>query len=529
MVETVAALIPAYNCADRIAATVAAAQALPGVAQVLVVDDGSQDDTTGQAARAGARVIRHHRNRGKGAALRTGAAHLPDCRAVLLMDADLGESATALQPLLAPVLAGKAHMTIATVTRARGAGGFGLAVRSARLLIRLLTGQTMATPLSGQRCLSRALVDEIRFADRFAVEVALTLDALLLGATVVEVPTAFTHRVTGWSLGHVRHRARQLCDVWRAALPRLLYPFDARGRPAPTRRGVICALLLTAVMAGLILFTEHRSPAGDRLLPSVATAGPWVLLGLATLVAGWWLNRGLRLGRLNWQQREIPGAMGLGLLLFLVLLPALGSSALPPTALWLALGFGLLGLGDDLWGSRAHGGFKGHLGALRQGRVTTGLVKLVGGAALALAAGWALSESLLPALVDGTLIALAANFVNLLDLRPGRALKTWLLLAIGPALAGSTVRPLLAAVGVWALLYAPLDLGAKAMLGDTGANALGALAGLGLVLVLPFWGKVVLIAVLLGLHLLSEKHSFSAAIERFGPLRALDRLGRRDL
>src|SRR5580698_5972796 len=97
-----AVVIPAWNEADRIAATVGAASAIPGAGLVVVVDDGSRDDTARRAKDAGAAVMRHARNRGKGAAMETGAEAvqlldqqegLASPRHLLFLDADLGETA----------------------------------------------------------------------------------------------------------------------------------------------------------------------------------------------------------------------------------------------------------------------------------------------------------------------------------------------------------------------------------------------------------------------------------------------------
>jgi len=516
----VTALIPAYRAGESIAATVIALRRLPQVGSVIVVDDGSPDDTAAQAQYAGARVLRHPHNRGKGAALRTAAATLGEgTEVVLLLDADLGATAAEAGKLLAPVLAGQAHLAIATLPAAGKGAGFGLAVRSARLLIWLLTGRVMQAPLSGQRALTAALLRRVRFADRFAVEVALTLDALLLGAQVVEVPTEFQHQVTGWSLPHLRHRARQLLDVWRAALPRLCYPFDAAGRPAPGRRGLISAAAVGLLCAGL------GSLPGDW----PAALASWTVLGLCCLVAAWWLCRVGNLQRENYRGERIPGALGLGAVLFAVVAGRLGLLGYAQLPVIVGGGFGFLGLLDDRWGSSQARGLRGHLGELRRGQVTTGLLKLVGGVALGLLVGLLLSGPGPLAVVDGLLIALCANFLNLLDLRPGRALKGWLLLALPAFAAAAACRPLLAGLAVALALYAPLDLGAKGMLGDTGANASGALAGLALALAAPLWAKLVLVLLLVGVHLLAEVRSLGALIEAQPELAWLDRLGRRDL
>jgi glycosyltransferase involved in cell wall biosynthesis len=120
-VTGVAVVIPAKDEADLIAATVTAARAIPGVRLVVVVDDGSSDQTSRQAMQAGAEVVRHPRNRGKGAAMTTGAAAVARlagsdgaATALLFVDADLGGTAAATAVLTGPVLAGDADMTIAT-------------------------------------------------------------------------------------------------------------------------------------------------------------------------------------------------------------------------------------------------------------------------------------------------------------------------------------------------------------------------------------------------------------------------------
>jgi UDP-N-acetylmuramyl pentapeptide phosphotransferase/UDP-N-acetylglucosamine-1-phosphate transferase len=131
------------------------------------------------------------------------------------------------------------------------------------------------------------------------------------------------------------------------------------------------------------------------------------------------------------------------------------------------------------------------------------------------------------ALLNGALIALAANLVNLLDLRPGRALKAFAAgaLLLAPGAGWSGMAPLLA-VALPAAAYAPADLRARAMMGDTGANALGAALGATAALQLGLTGKLAALALLAALQVASEFVSFSAVIERCAPLRFVDRLGR---
>ena len=226
----VAVVIPALNEADRIQATVTAALGLPAVALVVVVDDGSKDATATAARRAGAVVTRHARNRGKGAALETGAeaVRLLDQREqrdpprhLLFLDADLGGTAARAGPLIEPVLAGTADMTIAVFTTTVKLGGHGLVVGLSGAGIRRATGWRPAQPLNGQRCLTRAAFEAARpLARGWGVETALSIDLLRKGLRVTEVEVELAHRATGTGMHAQLHRARQLTDVARALAAR---------------------------------------------------------------------------------------------------------------------------------------------------------------------------------------------------------------------------------------------------------------------------------------------------------------------
>jgi UDP-N-acetylmuramyl pentapeptide phosphotransferase/UDP-N-acetylglucosamine-1-phosphate transferase len=193
------------------------------------------------------------------------------------------------------------------------------------------------------------------------------------------------------------------------------------------------------------------------------------------------------------------------------------------------LGLGALGLVDDLVGTGESGGFAGHLGALVRGRLTTGALKLFGGAAVCLVA---VSLDIVAApgrfLADAALVALAANLGNLLDRAPGRVGKVSVLCFVVLALAtGFDVRLAGTAVVVGAGLAVLLpDLRERVMLGDVGANVLGAALGLGVVVACGPLVRTVVLVVLVALNLASELVSFSAVISRVPPLRAVDQLGR---
>lgn len=194
------------------------------------------------------------------------------------------------------------------------------------------------------------------------------------------------------------------------------------------------------------------------------------------------------------------------------------------------LGFGVLGLLDDLVGSGADGrGFSGHLRALGRGRLTTGGLKLLGGGAIGVFGGALWDDRPVRILLDAALIALAANLGNLLDRAPGRTLKVGALAAVVVTVLSGLHRPQLVgpAIAVGALLaLLPSDLGERLMVGDTGANALGAVLGLAVVLTTSFPIRMVVLVGVLFLNALSEVVSFSKIIDGVGPLRWIDRAGR---
>ncbi|PKQ19975.1 MAG: hypothetical protein CVT66_07455 [Actinobacteria bacterium HGW-Actinobacteria-6] len=270
---------------------------------------------------------------------------------------------------------------------------------------------------------------------------------------------------------------------------------------------------------------------------------------------------------LNFRGREVFPGLGIVWIIWAgcAIITGVGSAALGTQSVMmmltllgpLALVAAALGLIDDAYGTSADRGFRGHFRALGHGRVTTGMLKLIGiGAASLVVAAilgqialWGVGASILGRVV-GTLLAAAAiaftaNLVNLTDLRPGRALKVYLILVtLGSALVlravfvgfelGSSDASL--AVIFTGSLYLALigpvlavwrfDLGERGMLGDAGANAMGAVAGALIVIAMPMWTLIIYAIVLLGLNLAAERVSFSVVIERTRVLRWFDILGR---
>ena len=277
--------------------------------------------------------------------------------------------------------------------------------------------------------------------------------------------------------------------------------------------GAVAAVTARAAYAGL----RRRPPAGEKTWTRTNHRGEPV-----TLIEG----PGVAAGAIT---AELIGASSRGS----------RSSRAAALAGAGALAFGIV---DDLAGSGKRRGLRGHLTALAHGEVTTGTVKLGGLAATGLVSSATAAGSPVDVVINAGLIAGGANLLNLFDLRPGRAIKVAALsaglIAAGSALAGGPASQAtgrdraagLAAVAApmgAALALLPEDLGERAMLGDAGANALGAMLGAAAAGSLPRTARIGLLAGIVALTVTSEKVSFTAFIERTPPLRWLDMLGRR--
>jgi UDP-N-acetylmuramyl pentapeptide phosphotransferase/UDP-N-acetylglucosamine-1-phosphate transferase len=260
--------------------------------------------------------------------------------------------------------------------------------------------------------------------------------------------------------------------------------------------------------------------------------------GFAARTALAWIRRDPRAGeleRINFRGRTVTLAGGPALAAGATIGAAYGARGPAVAAAVVAAGAasGAVGLYDDLVGIRPEQkakGFAGHLGALREGRMTSGLVKIAGVGTAALAASALLSRErpgrgVVDILLGAGVIAGTANLLNLLDLRPGRALKAGALIG-APLALGRGGGVAAGTLGAGAALIKP-DLDEEIMLGDAGANALGALLGVALAARTGPAGRAAAVAVLAALTAASEKVSFTKLISDTPWLRTLDELGRR--
>ena len=269
-------------------------------------------------------------------------------------------------------------------------------------------------------------------------------------------------------------------------------------------------------------------------VPLVCAAGLWALV-LAPPLAETALRR---LGHIepNFRGERIPQSYGI--VIVLGALPLLLAFAPPGPVSYHALlpwlialtGFGLLGLLDDLRGDKRVKGLRGHFrAALVERRLTTGFFKAIGGGTLALGLGfYHFPHAPAEALLASALIALSANAINLFDLRPGRAGGVFLIASAALLTLGWQQRNLqalcLLTVVVATVPVYLRDRRARAMMGDTGSNPLGACLGLALVEQPSPGLRLTALTLLIALHILAERVSITKLIERFALLRALDRL-----
>lgn len=268
---------------------------------------------------------------------------------------------------------------------------------------------------------------------------------------------------------------------------------------------------------------------------------PLILSSLLAVALAPAMLRALRQGghvRVNYRDRELP--FPFGVMIVAAALLALGPLAaiakiddewlaglVPNEVLIYAVGVAFLGLIDDVFSGPARG-WRGHGGALLRGRLSTGMLKAAGSLGLAL---YVLDRLNMPVdrwLLGSAVLVLATNAFNLLDLRPGRAIKAFVLLGGGVTLGAWQLWPLWK-LGLFvgpALVAGAYDLRERAMLGDTGANLLGAIAGLWIVLTLSTTGLAIALAVLLAITVYGELRSISQLVERLPLLRELDSWGR---
>ena len=239
--------------------------------------------------------------------------------------------------------------------------------------------------------------------------------------------------------------------------------------------------------------------------------------------------------RPNYKKDMIPVSMGIVFLPMLIInsiILVYFTSDLKDIMYVFIFLFGLIsmffaGILDDIIGNRDVSGLKGHFKSLLKGKLTTGGFKALFGGFIGMIISIAISKNIYDIIINTLIIALSTNLMNLLDLRPGRAIKGYLLISIGLLFTlGTYTRNLLLLILPNVIAYFNQDLKAKAMMGDTGSNVLGISIGILFVMGYSLKVRIVWLVFLVFIHILTEKYSLTKIIENNKFLNFIDKLGR---
>lgn len=220
--KRISIVIPAYNEGSRIKKTLKPLVDHPLIDELIVVDDGSSDDTGKMAWECGALVSRLEKNKGKGWALRHGIKQAKG-DIIGFLDGDVEESSIEIQKLITPIIDGDCDVTIAQFPPAKKKGGFGFVKKLAQWGIYFYTKQTIYSSLSGQRIFTREVLEDITMpVGGYGVEVDMTIDILNKGYRICEIPVNMNHAETGRDFQGFKHRARQFFHIFIVLIKRLV-------------------------------------------------------------------------------------------------------------------------------------------------------------------------------------------------------------------------------------------------------------------------------------------------------------------
>jgi len=215
---SVSVLIPAFNESNRIVDTIRGMENIEEIDEIIVVNDGSTDDTADKAKKAGAKLVNIKNNSGKGRALKEGLKYVKN-DVVAFIDADVGLTSREVIKLIKPVVDGEADVTVARFPKVNVKSGFGFVKKLAKYGVKLLTGYDFDSTLSGQRVFKKEVLDKIkRFYSGYGIEVGMTIDILNMGYKIKEVDVDMTHSVTLRDIKGFIHRGRQFIDILKVLL-----------------------------------------------------------------------------------------------------------------------------------------------------------------------------------------------------------------------------------------------------------------------------------------------------------------------
>lgn len=213
MGENVSAIIPAYNESSCILQTLESIRNMEVIKEIIVVDDGSTDNTY-QLLKPLKDIILLHieNNKGKGNAVRY-ALNYVTSQLVVLLDADLGESASEVSKLLEHIKPEKKAIIIGRLPAPKKKGGFGILKRISGSSFQALTSRRVDSLLSGQRIIPLDFLRSINIPDGFGLEFKITLEGVRKGLEIIEVPVDMRHRESGRNIRGFMHRGKQCLDI----------------------------------------------------------------------------------------------------------------------------------------------------------------------------------------------------------------------------------------------------------------------------------------------------------------------------
>jgi len=211
----ISVIVPAYNEEDRIVDTIAGIRKSKYINNIIVIDDGSQDDTRKVVQNLDVDLISLNKNMGKGYALKCGINKaLKSSKIIIFLDADLGKSANEVDKLISPVVNNECDVTVARFRSASRKGGFGLVKLLSKKGVKYFTKQEVNCSLSGQRAFKSDVLRAIKdIPDTYGVEIGMIIDILNSGYSVKEVDVNMTHKETGRDLKGFLHRGKQFYQI----------------------------------------------------------------------------------------------------------------------------------------------------------------------------------------------------------------------------------------------------------------------------------------------------------------------------
>ncbi|WP_058485301.1 glycosyltransferase family 2 protein [Defluviitalea phaphyphila] len=215
MDEKVSVIIPVYNEEKRIEKTIKGLINIKEIGEIIIVDDGSKDNTKEVVYKIKNKKILYYRfkkNLGKGAALRKGV-EISKYPIIAFLDGDLGNTSKEIIKLIKPILQNKADVTIACFPKPSIKGGFGIVKKVSKIGVKFLTGKEIKNPICGQRVMKKDILLNIEIPNRFAVEVGMIIDILNQNFKIKEIPVMMKHRETKRDLKGFLHRGKELKDI----------------------------------------------------------------------------------------------------------------------------------------------------------------------------------------------------------------------------------------------------------------------------------------------------------------------------